>query len=102
MIFFACDDIFWNEIDAENFFKYLNSKHPNINFAMEKETNTFLPFLDVLVKKESRTFTLQCIWTKKRLLDFSHDIIVLQLLVTKPCKVFDSHSVQNVPYFCYR
>ena len=65
MIFFACDDIFWNEIDAENFFKYLNSKHPNINFAMEKETNTFLPFLDVLVKKESRTFTTSVYMNKK-------------------------------------
>ena len=65
MIFFACDDIFWNEIDAENFFKYLNSKHLNINFAMEKETNTFLPFLDVLVKKEGRTFTTSVYMNKK-------------------------------------
>ena len=54
------DDIFCmfrNEIDAENFFKYLNSKHPNIKFTMKKETNTFLPFLDILVKNEGRTFT---------------------------------------------
>ena len=49
--------MFKNEIDPENFFKYLNSKHPNIKFTMEKETNKFLPFLDVLVKNEGRTFT---------------------------------------------
>ena len=54
------DDIFClfrNEIDAENFFKYLNSKHPNIKFTMEKKASKFLPFLDVLVKKEGRIFT---------------------------------------------
>ena len=37
------DDIFSmfrNEIDAENVFKYLNSKHPNIKFTMEKEVFT--------------------------------------------------------------
>ena len=44
--------MFRNEIDAEIFFKYLSSKHSNIKFAMEKETNKFLPFLDVLVKKQ--------------------------------------------------
>ena len=54
------DDIFCmfrNEINAENFFKHLNSKHLNIKFTMEKENNKFLPFLDVLVKNEGRVFT---------------------------------------------
>ena len=37
--------------------KCLNSKLPNIKFTMEKESNKFLPFLDVLVKNESSTFT---------------------------------------------
>ena len=40
-----------------NFFKYLNSKHPNIRLTMEKETNKLLPFLDLFVKNEGRTFT---------------------------------------------
>ena len=39
------DDMFINEIDAEHFSKCLKSKHPNINFTMEKETNKFLPFV---------------------------------------------------------
>lgn len=54
------DDIlclFKDEIDAEDFLKCLNSKHPNIKFTMEKEINKFLQFLDVLVKNEGRTFT---------------------------------------------
>ena len=41
----------------KKFFMYLNSKHPNIKFTMEKETNKFLPFLDLLVINEDRTFT---------------------------------------------
>ena len=61
------DDIFCMfkyEIDAEKFFKYLNSKHPNIKFTMEKENNKVLPFLDVLVKNEGRTFTTS-VYSKK-------------------------------------
>ena len=62
------DDIFCmfkNEIDAENYFKYLNSKHPNMKLNMEKENNKFLPFLDALVKNEGRTFTTS-VHRKKR------------------------------------
>ena len=57
--------MFRNEIDAENVFKYLNSKHPKIKFTMEKETNKFLQFLDVLVQNEGRTFTTS-VYMKKR------------------------------------
>ena len=53
-----------NVIDAEMFFKYLNSMHLNIEFTMEKETNKFLPFLDVLAKNEGRTFTTSVYWQK--------------------------------------
>ena len=49
--------MFKNEINAGKFFKYLNSKHSNIKFTMGKETNKFLPFLDLLVKNEDWTFT---------------------------------------------
>ena len=41
------DDIFCmfrNEIDAENFFKYLNYKHSNIKFTMEEEPIRFYHF----------------------------------------------------------
>ena len=39
------------------FFKYLNSKHPNIKITMEKETNKFLSTVNILVKNEGRMFT---------------------------------------------
>ena len=47
------DDIFamfQNESDAENFFDYLNSRHINIKFSMEKEVEKKLPFLDVHIR----------------------------------------------------
>ena len=32
------------------FFDYINSRHPNIKFTMEKQVNHKLPFLDVLIE----------------------------------------------------
>ena len=48
------DDIFacFNSSDvAESFLSFINSKHPNIRFTLEKENNNKLPFLDVLIEK---------------------------------------------------
>lgn len=50
------DDIiccFKNSIDARLFFEYLNSCHPNVKFTMETEEKGQLPFLDVLLSKQS-------------------------------------------------
>ena len=33
------------------FFSYINSKHPNIKFTKEEESENKLPFLDILIKK---------------------------------------------------
>ena len=54
------DDIFCvfnNENDAKNFFEYLNEQHINIKFTMEKEENSSLAFLDVLLTKNNHGFT---------------------------------------------
>ena len=40
---------FHSEHDAIIFFDYINSRHPNIRFTMEKEVHHKLPFLDVLI-----------------------------------------------------
>ena len=48
------DDIFCvfeKEENALEFFNYLNSRHPNIKFTMERENEGALSFLDVLIKK---------------------------------------------------
>ena len=56
------DDVFILIEDNDSFDKanelmrVLNSKHPNIEFTMEKETNNELPFLDVLIKRDTDSF----------------------------------------------
>ena len=50
------DDIiccFKNSIDARFFSEYLNSCHPNIKFTMETDDKGQLPFLNVLLSKQS-------------------------------------------------
>ena len=50
------DDIiccFKNSYDARLFFEFLNSCHPNIKLTMETEDKGQLPFLDVLLSKQS-------------------------------------------------
>ena len=54
------DDIFCmfeNEKDAENFFEFLNCQHKSIKFTLERESNKFLSFLDVLIKNEGNRFS---------------------------------------------
>ena len=41
---------------AEKFKKYLSSKHPNINFSLEKENEGRLSFLDVNIFREKGKF----------------------------------------------
>ena len=43
--------------DVDRFFRHTNGCHPNIKFTFEIEENNTLPFLDVLVKKESHCFS---------------------------------------------
>ena len=44
--------IFGNEKNAENFFEFLNCRHKNIKFTIEKESNKYLSLLDILTKNE--------------------------------------------------
>ena len=43
-----------SEQDANEFFKFVNSKHPNIKFTFEKQKDDKLQFLDVLISKTDR------------------------------------------------
>ena len=54
------DDIFAtfnNKQDADLFFAYLNTKHPNIKFTFEAEQNGVLPFLDVYIDINNNSLT---------------------------------------------
>jgi len=49
-------DIFKTENDSEIFYNKLNLLHPLLNFTMEKETESTLPFLDVKIEKDTNKF----------------------------------------------
>ena len=57
------DDIlaaFDNEQDLLNFLNFLNNRHPNIKFTIEKQNNYFIAFLDVFISGISnQNLTLQ-------------------------------------------
>ena len=48
--------VFNDEDECNEFFHHLNSLHPSLRFAFEKECNRTLPFLDVLVEKNYHEF----------------------------------------------
>ena len=57
------DDIlaaFGNEQDSLNFLKFLNNRHPNIKFTIEKQINHSVVFLDVSISGiNNQNVTLQ-------------------------------------------
>ena len=44
--------IFESESDADVFYSYLNTRHQNIEFNFEKEKDSKLPFLDMLINND--------------------------------------------------
>ena len=57
------DDIlaaFDNEQDSLNFLNFLNNRHPNIKFTIEKQINHSIAFLDVFISGiNNQNITLQ-------------------------------------------
>ena len=49
--------LFWSPHYLEKFNEYLNRKHANLKFTGEKEVNGSLPFLDVLILRDKKSFT---------------------------------------------
>ena len=47
--------LFSHRIPAENFKKYLSSKHPNTNFLLEKVYDGCLPFLNINIFRANKT-----------------------------------------------
>ena len=48
--------IFRSKSHAEPFFQFLNSKHRNIRFTIEREPEGKVPFLDILIQKRGGRF----------------------------------------------
>ena len=62
---------FDNKQDLLNFFNFLNNKHPDIKFTVEKQINHFTAFLDVFILGiNNQSLTLQTYhnWTYTGLL----------------------------------
>ena len=56
--------LFHSEHEALLLFNYINSRHPNIRFTMEKEIDHKIPFLDVLINNETH-FPVTSVYRKK-------------------------------------
>ena len=71
------DDIlaaFDNEQDSLNFLKFLNGRHPNINFTIEKQINDSMAFLEVFISginNQNLTFQTYHKSTNRPMQDFS-------------------------------
>ena len=53
------DDIiclFNGESDADKFFEFLNTQHPNMKFTFERQVNKQISFLDVLITNDGDQF----------------------------------------------
>ena len=57
--------LFHTEQDALSFFSHINTQHPNIMFTMKREENHKLPFLDVLLDKQSNQSIITSVFHKK-------------------------------------
>ena len=57
--------LFDTEHDATLFFDYINDRHPNIRFTMEKEMDKKIPFLDVLIDNSQPLSPITRIYRKK-------------------------------------
>ena len=49
--------LFKDKQHVNKFFRYLNSRHKNISFTLEIETDNRLPFLDILVNRKNTFVT---------------------------------------------
>ena len=57
--------LFHSENDALLFFHYINSRHPNIRFTMEKEADHRIPFSDVLIDNNCSHAPITSVYRKK-------------------------------------
>ena len=57
--------LFNSDRDATIFFDYINFRHPNIKFTMEKQVNHKLPFLDILIDNHDPNSSLTRVYRKK-------------------------------------
>ena len=105
------DDIlatFDQEQDSLNFLCFLNERHPNIKFTIEKQTNHFIAFLDVFISGiNNQNLTFQTyhkstctgpLLNFKSFTSFSYNISLIKCLMDrsfKICKHWSSFQKQS-------
>ena len=62
--------MFDNKIAANQFLRYLNSRHNNIKFTIEFEENDQIPFLDILIKHSKQRKLSTSVYRKKTFTGF--------------------------------
>ena len=108
------DDIlaaFDKEKDSLNFLNFLNKRHPNIKFTIEKQIKHSIAFLDLLISGvNNQHLTLQTYhkWTYTRLLlnfksftSFSYKISLIKCLIDRSFKICNNwnsfhNDIENI------
>ena len=102
------DDIiaaFDNEQDSLNFLYFLNNRHPNIKFTIEKQINHSIAFLNIFISGiANQTLTLE-IYRKstytglllnfKSFTSFSYKISLIKCLIDRSFKICNWNSFHN-------
>ena len=94
------DDIlaaFDNEQDSLNVFNFLNNRHPNIKFTIEKQINHSIAFLDVFISDiNNQNVTLQTYHKStyaglllifKSFTSFSYNLSLIKWLIDRSFKI---------------
>ena len=108
------DDIlaaFDNEQDSLNFLNFLNKKHPNIKFTIEKQINHSIAFLDVFISGiNNQNLTLQTyhkstytglLLNFKSFTSFSYKISLIKCLIDSSFKICNNwnsfhNDIENI------
>ena len=97
--------LFRTESDALLFFDFINSRHPNIRFTMEAESDHKLPFLDIYIDNTGLTVITR-LFHKKTLTglyinmpssftSFSYKIGLVKTLVDRTLKICNTWQAFN-------
>ena len=104
-------DAFDKEQDSLNFFNFLNKKHPNIKFTIEKQINHSIAFLDVFISGiNNQNLTLQTyqkstdtglLLNFKSFTSFSYKISLNKCLIDRSFKICNNlnsfhNDIENI------
>ena len=102
---------FDNEQDSFNFLIFLNDRHPNIKFTIEKQNNHSIAFLDVFISGiNNENLTLQTyhkstytglLLNFKSFTSFSHKISLIKSLIVRSFKICNNwnsfhNEIENI------